>query len=139
MVREVAHAHGLLTIYLQIPASEAPRFGTLLNAVGYWGQTDSFACCLEIRQAEPSEEECVLRLQQLTFDGQLQPFFSGLATEFRDNQLSWAEVTTSPSAHKKRGPQQALTLDLYIWPLALLREHDGKKLFQRQSLREALI
>jgi len=139
MVREVAHAQGVLTVYLQIPTSEEMRLSALLNAIGYWGQTDSFASCLEIRQADPPDGEYVLRLQQYALEGQLQPFFSGLATEFRDNQVSWAEVTASPIAHKKRGSQQALVLDLYIWPLVLLQEHGGKKLLQRRSLREALM
>ena len=139
MRREVAHAKGLLTIYLQIPASAETRLRAVLQAIGYWGQTDSFACCLDIRQASPPEEECVMPLQHFTVEGRLQPFFSGLATEFRDPQLSWQEVTASPQLSKIRTTRQAIVLDLYIWPLVLLRQYDGNKLFQRQSLREAQV
>jgi CRISPR-associated Cas5-like protein len=139
MLREMAHAEGQLTIYLHIPANEGHRLSVLLQMVGYWGQTDSFACCLAIYQAHPLEGEYMLLLQQFVSEGQLQPFFSGLATEFRDNQLSWEEVTAIPNANRRRGSRQALLLDLYIWPLVLLRQHDGGKLFQRRSLRETVM
>jgi CRISPR-associated Cas5-like protein len=139
MIREMAHAEGLLTIYLHLPVSEERRFGTLLHAIGYWGQTDSFACCLAIRQASPPEGECLLLLQKFALEDSLQPFFSGLATEFRDNQLTWEEATALPSKSGRKITLQALSLNLYIWPLVLIRQNDGRRLFQRQSLREALV
>lgn len=139
MIREMAHAEGPLTIYVRIPVTEERRFGTLLQAVGYWGQTDSFACCLAIHQGAPPEGECMLLLHHCAQESRLQPFFAGLATEFRDSQLSWEEVTAVPDTHARKAAQPALLLNLYLWPLALLRQDDGRRLFQRQSLREALM
>lgn len=134
MLREMAHAQGILTIYLQIPVAEEERIRALCQVVGYWGHTDSFACCLAVHRREPPEQECVLPLHQLGLEGRLQPYFSGLATEFRAQQLSWEEVTTETTGRGHRGKQQAIVLGLYVWPLVLLRAHDGGKLFQRRSL-----
>jgi hypothetical protein len=139
MLREMAHAQGPLTISLQVPVAEETRFRALLQAVGYWGQTDSFASCLGIRSAAPIEGESVIRLQSIPPEGRLQPFFSGVATEFRYPWPSWEEVTALPPGQKSRKVQPALVLDLYIWPLVWQRQHDGNKLFQRWSLREALV
>lgn len=139
MLREMAHAQGVLTVALQIPAEEEARFRALCQAIGYWGHTDSFACCLAVHRGEPPEEECVLPLHQLGLEGCVQPYFSGLATEFGHQQLSWEDVTTEITGREHRSKHQALMLDLYVWPLVLLRAHDGGKLFQRRSLREALM
>ncbi len=136
MLREMAHAHGILTIYLQIPAAEEERVRALCQAVGYWGHTDSFACCMATQRHEPAEGEYVLPLQQLSLEGRLHPYFSGLATEFRDQQPSWEDVTIATSGRGRKRAQQALVLDVYVWPLALRRHTDGHKLFGWQSLRE---
>jgi hypothetical protein len=137
MLRELAHAEGPLTIYLQIPAGEEASLRIVLEVVGYWGSTDALASCLTIHHTEPPGGECVLPLQQVGFDTPLQPFFSGLATEFLHEHLSWEEVTTSMPMHRGRKVPPPLLLDVYVWPLVLLRQHSGNKLFERQSLREA--
>jgi hypothetical protein len=139
MLREMAHAQGPLTISLQVPSPEETRFRALLQAVGYWGQTDSFASCLDIRQADPIEGESVTLLQSMPVEGQLQPFFAGLATEFRHPWPSWEVVTAPLPGRKSRNVQPALVLDLYLWPLVSLRHSDGNKLFQRRSLREGQV
>lgn len=138
MLREMAHAQGVLTIALQIPLAEEARFRDLCQTIGYWGHTDSFACCLAVHRREPLEQECVLPLHQLELEGRVQSYFSGLATEFRHQELSWEDVTTETIGRGHRSEQQALVLDLYVWPLVLLRVYDGGKLFGRRSLREAL-
>lgn len=137
MLREMAHAQGVLTVYLQIPAAEAPRLQALCQTIGYWGQTDSLASCVAIQQSDPPEGEYVLPFREFTRADRVQPYFSGLATEFRDQCLSWEEVTIATSGRGRRNSRQALVLDLYLWPLVLRRQYDGQKLFQRQSLREA--
>jgi CRISPR-associated Cas5-like protein len=141
MLREMAHAQGPLTIYLQIPMSEEASLRALLQAIGYWGQTDSLASCLQVYLAIPQEGESVVPLLHWKTERLLRPFFSGLATEFRDPQLSWEEVTTATHTSRGKNTQPPLVLDLYLWPLLLLRHTDGKgsKLFQRQSLREAQV
>lgn len=139
MLREMAHAQGVLTVYLQIPEAEAPRVQALCQAIGYWGQTDSLASCVAVSQSEPPEGECVLPFQECPWATRLHPSFSGLATEFRDQDVSWEEVTIAPSGRGRKNSLPALVLDLYLWPLILLRQSDGQKLFRRQSLREALM
>lgn len=139
LLRELAHAQGPLTLYLQIPAEEEARLRVVLEAIGYWGSTDALASCLAIHHTAPLMGECVLPLQQVGFDGPLQPFFSGLATEFRQAHLSWEEVTTSTPMNRGRKVPPPLLLDVYVWPLVLRRQHDGNKLFERQSLRAALV
>jgi len=138
MLRDMAHAQGELTIYLQIPASEEQQLRAVCQAIGYWGHTDSFASCVALSQSDPDAGECILLLRQLALAGRLQPYFSGLATEFRDQRLSWEEVTTARRGRGRKSGHQALVLDLYVWPLVLLRHSDGHKLFGRQSLQEAL-
>ncbi len=137
MLREQAHAQGLLTVYVQIQAAERARFQVLCQGIGYWGQTDSLAFCVAIQQRDPPEGECVLPFREGMRAERLHPYFAGLATEFRDQSLSWKKVTVAPGGKGQRNRQQALMLDLYLWPLVLLRQHDGNKLFQRQSLRGA--
>lgn len=95
MLREMAHAQGMLTVYVQIPATEALRFQALCQALGYWGQTDSLAFCVAIQQRDPPEGECVLPFRECARADRLHPYFSGLATESRDQSLSWEEVTVA--------------------------------------------
>jgi hypothetical protein len=112
--REMAHADGPLTVYLQVPQQEAEQWAKLLHLIGYWGQANSFTCCLGLSQTTPIQEECAQPLTQLSEQAVLHPFFACLLTEFRDSTISWDEVMSSSNAPSR---SNFLTLDLYLWPL----------------------
>jgi hypothetical protein len=65
--REMAHADGPLTIYLQVPEVEVDTWKQLLQAVGYWGQASSLASCLFIDNCPPPHAECILPVRKWTY------------------------------------------------------------------------
>jgi hypothetical protein len=134
MVREMAHASGLMTIYIEVSAQEEEQYRALLQAIGYWGQTDSFAYCVGIAQMTPDPRECVRPLSAFSNNQLLQPFFSCLLTEFRDRQLTWKEITSRLSA----GKAQALRLDVYVWPMVVERWQGESKLLVRRCFIEGV-
>jgi hypothetical protein len=101
--------------------------------IGYWGQTSSFACCAGISHAEPRQEECATPLRELDLHTPLGHFFSCLVSEFRHNVLAWEDIM--PTLHTAKGP--ALLLDVYVWPLRLVRSDGRGRLFVRHALGEA--
>jgi hypothetical protein len=133
ILREMAQADGPLAVYLQIPVQEEQRYRALLSMIGYWGQTSSFACCAGISHAEPRQEECATPLRELDLHTPLGHFFSCLVSEFRHNALAWEDIM--PTLHKAKGP--ALLLDVYVWPLRLVRSDGRGRLFVRHALGEA--
>ncbi len=122
IVRERAHASGAMTIYLQVPVQQESWYTLLLRAIGYWGQTDSLTCCVEVRRRAPSQQECVQPLGFLGSDRVLHPYFSCVTSEFRDPHPSWEEVVTMNVTHRSGSP---LRLDVYVWPLIVTR-HSGE-------------
>ena len=132
ILREMAQADGPLVVYLQIPEHEEQRYRTLLSMIGYWGQTSSFACCAGITHAEPRQEECATPLRELDLHTPLGHLFSCLVSEFRHGALAWEEIL--PALHTEKG--QALQLDVYVWPLRLVRADGRGRLFVRQALGE---
>jgi len=73
MVREMAHASGPMTVYLQVPQECERRLSVVLRAVGYWGQSSSLACCLGVREAPPVPGESALPLTRLNGTIHLRP------------------------------------------------------------------
>lgn len=132
ITREMAHASGPMTIYLQIPASFEPIMRPLLQAVGYWGQSSSLTSCLSITQTPPIPGECAAPLVSLDPFLPLQPFFSCLATEFSSHQLLWIDIVPEDDKRKTK----ALQLDIYVWPLIIDYRHGTEKLLVRVPLRE---
>ncbi len=51
--REMAHAEGTMTVYLELPLKECETGKTLLRNIGYWGQARSFATCLDVCEQAP--------------------------------------------------------------------------------------
>jgi hypothetical protein len=56
--RQMAHAEGTMTVYLELPREERKMWDTLLRNIGYWGQTNSFATCLEVHEQLPLKNVC---------------------------------------------------------------------------------
>jgi hypothetical protein len=133
--REMAHAHGPLSIYLQVPFPLLDPFRQLLQMVGSWGQASSLAwcCCIEAHQPPPTDE-CVIPLRLFQHHRPLHPFFSSLLSEFRDPHLPWQDVI--PLLGNKGAPP--LQLDVYVWPLVEVFHHGSGRLLQRQSFTHPL-
>jgi len=127
----MAHAEGELTIYLEVPSSEEAIWSQMLMTIGYWGQTNSFATCLRIRQEAPQPQECVMPLQAAIQPIALSSFFSCILSEFRDSSVSWEEI--DPFA--PLGRTSSLKFDIYVWPLRMTKQHGAGKMLVRTPLQ----
>ncbi len=132
IVREMAHAAGPMTVFLQIPEAAEQRMHVLLRTIGYWGQSSSFASCMAISRTLPRPGECAIPLNLLDDTIPLRPFFSCLVTEFRSNQVSWYDVVPGSDRPKT----SALRLDHYLWPMIMDYRQGTAKLLVRTPLFE---
>ena len=130
LVREMAHAAGPMTVFLQIPKDAGQRMHVLLQAVGYWGQSSSLASCLGVMSTPPLLEECALPLDLLDDTIPLRSFFSCPVTEFRSNQLSWDDIAPGGKMPKP----SALRCEIYVWPMVTDYRHATQKLLVRAPL-----
>jgi hypothetical protein len=130
--REVAHALGVLTVYIAVPRDYATDFRELLGTIGYWGQSDSLAYCVSIEDSAPRVSECVQPMQNL--EGKLPrgQFFSSVMTEFREGAVSWDEILPD----MQPGKMNPLRLTMYAWPLVVLERRRAGTLLLRRSLDE---
>ena len=132
--REVAHAQGLLTIYLQVPVETTNDFRECFRTIGYWGQTDSLATCVAVEEAAPLAEECILPLRALPWRTSIGAFFSCVLTEFRQANLSWEDVVPG----EQRIKEDPLWREVYVWPMLLKERRAGNKLLVRQTFTEGI-
>ena len=132
MVREIAHAQGHMTVYLEIPLQEEVLYRQILQTIGYWGQTSSFACCVRITHETPQPWTYALPLRDLRNTELLQPLFICLLTEFRKPDLTWQEV--APVFHVNQ--RKAFHLDIYVWPMIVERKQNGSQILVRRRLDE---
>lgn len=128
--REMCCAEGVLTIYLAVPEAYEAPFRKILQAIGYWGQADSLACCAQISNETPSLRECAQPLTSGLGAVPLGQFFACIVSEFRSNQVSWDEIMPTIKA-KKDTP---LELELFVWPMLIIEQHSQHKLLRRCSL-----
>ena len=131
LVREMAHAEGALTIYLEVPSSEEATWSQMLMTIGYWGQTNSFASCLQVRQEAPRPQECAIPLQAAMSSMALSSFFSCILSEFRDSSVSWEEI----DPFMPPGRTSPLKFDIYVWPLRITKQHGAGKVLVRMPLQ----
>lgn len=131
MVREMAHANGPVTVFLQIPQDVEQRLRVVLRSIGYWGQSSSLACCLGVTTSSPVPGECALPLAELDGTLPLRPYFSCLATEFRSDQISWSDIV---SDDEDTQGLEALRLEVYVWPMLTVYHHGTQKLLLRSPL-----
>ncbi len=130
--REMVHAQGPVTVYLQVPSHLQESFSSILRMIGYWGQASSLAWCTEISADAPLTQECVVPLRLLSGHAPLRPFFSSILSEFRNGSVTWKEVMPIVG-ERKANP---LRLDIYVWPLMLAERHGRGKLFVRTPFGE---
>ncbi len=127
ILREMAHATEPCTVFIEVPSIEEERFRRLLQAIGYWGKTDSLTYCMSITQHPPDTAICVVPLRTLQSGQPVGHFFACLLTEFRDQQVTWEEIvpTLVGSQHL------AFHLDVYVWPMLVEHKPGGSKLLTR--------
>jgi hypothetical protein len=127
--RECAHASGPLTVYIEVPSKEVPRWAGILRAIGYWGQASSLVSCTNAWENVPDPKECVMPLRKWTRQEPLELFFSSFLTEFRDTMISWNDVMPMLGARKA----EMLKFDVYIWPMVTVQHHGGGKQLKRKA------
>ncbi len=127
IVREMAHASGPMTVFVQVPLEREQSMRRLLRAIGYWGQSSSLTSCLGVTNTPPVPGECATPLALLVGTFPLRPFFTCPVTEFRSDQLSWDDLVPADGTPKA----QALRLDVYVWPLITDYRHGTAKLLVR--------
>jgi hypothetical protein len=130
IVREMAHAQGLMTVFLQIPQDAEQRLRVILQAIGYWGQSSSLVSCMGVTQTHPFPGECAIPLMQFDATSPLRPYFTCLATEFRSDRLSWSDIVAGDEGQKA----MALRLEVYVWPLTIAYHHATEKILVRAPL-----
>jgi hypothetical protein len=127
IVREMAHAAGPMTVFLQIPQDAGHRMHRLLQAVPYWGQSSSLTSCLGVMSTAPLLVECALPLDLLDDTAPLRPYFTCPVTEFYANRLSWEDIAPGGKMPKT----SALRCDIYVWPMVTEYRHGTQKLLVR--------
>lgn len=127
IVREMAHAAGAMTVFLQIPQDAGHRMHRLLQAVPYWGQSSSLTSCLGVMRTAPLLEEYALPLDLHDETAPVRPYFTCPVTEFRSNRLSWEDIAPGGKMPKT----SALRCDIYVWPMVTEYCHGTQKLLVR--------
>lgn len=130
MVREMAHANGAMTVFLQIPQDVEQRLRVVLRSIGYWGQSSSLTSCLGVTTSSPVPGECALPLAELDGNVPLRPYFSCLATEFRSELIAWYDILSVNEDTQK----EILRLEVYVWPMLTVYHHGTQKLLLRSPL-----
>jgi hypothetical protein len=128
--RQMAHAEGTMTVYLELPRQERTMWETLLQNIGYWGQASSFTTCLEVYERAPLKSECAQPLERLSEQKIIRPFFSCIHSEFRDAHVTWQEVVPFDGSHS-RTAHNPLKLEIYVWPLQVVRQDGQNALLMR--------
>jgi len=123
MLREMAQTNDGMTIYISRAEGQEDQCRTLLQAVGYWGQTSSLAQCTIISQTAPVTGEYAVPVSSLDTQHPLASYFLCFASEFRDEQCSWKEVV-----EEIRGREEMLQLDVYAWPLIITHQQKAGKI-----------
>lgn len=127
--REFAYATGPMTLYILVPTSCENQFKATLAAIGYWGQTSSFAYCTEVKRTIPPRGEFSMPLTKLKAACSTQQLFSCFVSEFRDGQIEWQEIL--PQLQPR---SSAIQIELYVWPMAICERQSAGKVLQRCSL-----
>ena len=116
--REVATADGLLMIYLHVGRDVAHAISETLSLIASWGSADSLTCCMHVAEAEPPTT-VVVPLQSIHAAATLRQRYIGLATEFRDHDVTWAEI----GADDTNESSDAIASRLWVWPLSICEQH----------------
>jgi hypothetical protein len=130
--REVAHAQGVMTVYIEVPAAHQDTFRDLFSAIGYWGQASSLAQCLAVEHCKPVRSECAVPLRQISPYQPLRGFVTGLASDFRGPDVEWHHIMPDPAGNA----DEAIRIDLYVWPMRIIEQRGDSRLLLRCSISE---
>jgi hypothetical protein len=128
--REVAHASGPMTVYLQTPGRQVEDCCWALKSVAYWGQASSLTWCTRVQPATPQDGEVAVPFRSLNVAYPIQRFFACIVSEFRDAQVEWEEVMPV----LRTGKANAIRMELYLWPLVIGEQHGSDRILHWYSL-----
>ena len=130
--RQMAHATGNMVISVQVGANAANDAMTLLRGIGYWGQSDSFAYCIDVSRQPPELSACIRPVRDGESTASHARYFTGYVTELARTSLNWDNIV-GESEHS-RG---AICQRLYIWPLVACEHRSSAQVLRFCSLVQA--
>jgi len=130
--REVAHAAGAMTVYIAVPRACQDALSETLMAIGYWGQADSLACCMEVRRSVPRRGDCGAPLVSVGTKHPVGPLVTSIVSEFRDRRVGWDDVMPVLPVRS-----DAIRTELYVWPMVVSTRDDTGRVLRRCSIRGA--
>jgi hypothetical protein len=130
LLRDMAHSAGSLRIGINVPSAAESLFRELFTGIGYWGQASGLAWCQHVEQEVPDPTSCIRPLRQVQRTRQVSMLFTGLATEFRDNNAEWKDIV--PELQERQS--HALQPNVYVWPLRVIEQRSTGIILERCSI-----
>lgn len=127
--RQMIHAMGEMIVYVRVDADVISEIATLLRGIGYWGQTNSFAYCIDVCQQLPKVSDCIRPAEDIDSTDSCLPYFTGYVTELAGPSLSWTDVTEE---RKRSGAP--IRQRLYVWPLVACEHRSTPQVFRHCAL-----
>lgn len=126
--REYAHSSDPITIYALIPKNLSTLFSELFDAIGYWGQADSFATCTRIYESEPDAGDIIHPLNEAPITNRgLKQVFTAFVTEWDLQNVTWEMITGEKSG-------TFFQTRVYVYPLFISKHHSSAKRLLYRSL-----
>lgn len=132
LYREVAHAEGKMTVYLQVESALVDAYQELLGGIGYWGQTDSFTQFEGCSSEKPPRGEYAVPLMSLNASMCLKDYYREFASEFRDDQVRWEQIIGEGQTTK----DVPIRVEVYVWPLLVAKRQSGNTVLVKHSFLE---
>lgn len=129
--REVAHTCDTLTIYLEVPVDSVPVYQHVLEAIGYWGTSDSLAWCQQVYHAQPQRAECLMPLDAVPHTAPIRHFFACFVTDLHNKDtITWEELTGATSTTHK----QCITAYISVWPMIIREQRRTGTILERYPI-----
>lgn len=129
-MQEVCHAVGPIKIYIPVPGHMVDVFENVLFGIGYWGQSNGFACCVSVEKSVPSTGEFTMPLEHVPKHVRLQRYFTEYVTEIASPNVDWQEVVLGVD----RGGKNFQRCRHYVWPLMMCEHHSEGRTWKFCSL-----
>jgi len=127
--RQVAHALDEMAVYVNVDLDSEVQIATLMQGIGYWGQSNSFASCIEVSRKAPVDDTCIRPVEDQGRMSTQTPFYTGIATEALGPMVTWEHVMAEHAQS-----QTPLRQRLFVWPLVIEVRHAGSQVLRRVSL-----
>lgn len=127
--RQVAHALDEMAVYVNVDLSSEVQIVTLMQGIGYWGQSNSFASCIEVRRKAPVDDTCIRPAEEQGRVSAQMPFYTGYATEALEPTVMWEHLMAEHAQS-----QTLIRQRLYVWPLIVETRHVRGQVLRRHSL-----